>query len=220
MYMKMFPFTVLLLLLSCPLLAQKGRVPLADVLKKMRPGYYLLSKETINIKALPSTVDRFIKMRDKLATSPKGGYAMFVVAMILYARDETLGTRCFITIMDRSYVKQGGRGIKYKGYTLNRNGTRFFRYLKTHPYLGHIYIQKTDVRNKYALPKGNYTIRFNQATVRGKNRISLYAFTTSGNRPRPITLQKNNRGLWKAYGFSSVFTGPAKVPETIVDDDL
>jgi hypothetical protein len=52
--------------------------------------------------------------------------------------------------------------------------------------------------------------------------VKLYAYTTSGNMARPISLKKNNRGIWKAYGFSSLFVGVSKTPpkKESVDDEL
>ena len=60
----------------------------------------------------------------------------------------------------------------------------------------------------------------NQLTFRKDTDVSLYAFTTSGNFPRPLTLKKNNRGIWKVTNVSSLFVGVSKLPAKKVDDDI
>ncbi len=183
-------------------------------------GRYSLNDETIRIDALPATVEDFTNMRNTLARSPKGGYAMFVIAMLTYAKNKDLGIKFFTLIMDMDVLARNpGNPLNVQGYVPNGNTMSLVRQLDTRPYLPGIYIVGTTVENSYAvsLPA---TIEFRQATVRGEDTVSLYALTTSGNMARPITLRKNSNGLWKATEFSSMFVGASRIPRTQRVDNL
>ncbi len=47
------------------------------------------------ITNIPKTIEEFVEMRDRISTTPIGGAASFVVAMIIYTRDIYLGLNCF-----------------------------------------------------------------------------------------------------------------------------
>ena len=50
-------------------------------------------------------------------------------------------------------------------------------------------------------------------------RAKLFVFSSGADSPRPVTVKKNNRGLWKATSYSSLDVG-VRPPIVIVDDDL
>jgi len=146
--------------------------------------------------------------------------AMFVIAMLTYAKNKDLGIKFFTLIMDMDVLARNpGNPLNVQGYVPNGNTMSLVRQLDTRPYLPGIYIVGTTVENSYAvsLPA---TIEFRQATVRGEDTVSLYALTTSGNMARPITLRKNSNGLWKATEFSSMFVGASRIPRTQRVDNL
>lgn len=215
----------LLLFLLCGLVPQAWsapRVTLEEILTNSMPkGRYLLKDETIEISAFPKNLAEFVALRDQISDNPKGGVVMMIAAMKIYAEDENLGIQLFTIALDRSQLIRSVSKPNYKKFIPSTQATYFIRQIATHPYLFGIYIQGTKTKNAYALPsKPPYVFRFAQATVSGNDKITLYVATTSGNRPRPVTLKRNNRGVWKAVGISSLFVGPMKVPPRQVDDDL
>ncbi len=88
------------------------------------------------------------------------------------------------------------------------------------PYLGNIYMAGTVPENGYKLPAPPWVLTFRQATVESEDTVKLYANTTSGNMARPISLKRNDKGIWKAKEYSSVFVGVSKQPRNAVSDDL
>ena len=183
-------------------------------------GRYRLNDETIRIDALPASVEDFTNLRNTLARTPKGGYAMFVIAMMTYVKNKNLGTQFFTLIMDMDKLARNpGNPLNVQGYVPNGNTMYLVRQLDTRLYLPGIYLVGTSVDNGYAV-SFPASIEFRQATIRGEDTVSLYALTTSGNMARPITLRKNSNGLWKASEFSSMFVGASRIPRTQRVDNL
>ncbi len=194
-------------------------VSLNDAIASGR-GRHLLANETVEIAKMPATVEEFTAMRDELAKGPKGGYAMFVVAMLTYVKNKDLGLQFFTLIMEQSNLTKSCRNVPtVKGYCPNSSAIYKIKMLDTRLYLPGVYLVGTKVENgyKYTIPA---TVDFRQATIGGPEAITLYGHTTSGNMARPISLRKNNKGIWKAYEFSSMFVGVSKIPRVQRNDDL
>lgn len=183
------------------------------------PVYSRSRAGSITLPSIPDSVASFKAMRNELAKTPKGGAAMFIAAMIKYSQNKEMGIKFFTLIFDRYYIGNARRGPSVRGYAPNRAARSYIRYLRAKPYLGKVYIQGTNHRNAYKLPSAPYKITFNQIR-KGRRAVTLYVNTTSGNLARPIKLKKNNRGIWKAYGVSSLFVGVRHVPRRVQDDDL
>ncbi len=215
----------LILLLLIGMSGQMWGAPLVTLEELLtngtRNGRYLLKDESFTLESIPQSLEEFVALRDEIADNPKGGVAMMIVAMKVYAEDEELGTKLFTIALDRSALIRSVSKPNYKNYIPSTQSMYFIRQIATHPYLAGIYIEGTKAKTAYVLPqKPPYILRFAQATVSDKDEITLYVVTTSGNRPRPVKLKKNNRGIWKAIGFSSLFVGAMKAPKYQVDDDL
>ncbi len=195
------------------------RVSFEEAISKGR-GRHLLANESEKITRMPSTVTGFLNLRKEMGTHPKGASALFIIAMATYVKNPNLGTKFFTLIIDRYYITKNCRNTAtFKGYCPNRSALYHIRRLKRMSYLPGVYISGTNVSNSYAfnLPA---EISFNQVTVRGKERVSMYISTTSGNLARPLTLVKSSNGYWKAKNFSSLFVGVSRVPTKRVKDDL
>ena len=85
---------------------------------------------SVSIGAIPSTIEEFVAMRDEVAVTPSGGAAMFVVAMMNYAKDQTLGLQCFTAILvnDGSQLWDDPKG--YGGKSPNKNAMYFIDMIK------------------------------------------------------------------------------------------
>lgn len=173
----------------------------------------------IEIPEVPTTLEAFLALRDRLAVTPQGGAAVFVVATIIRTRDAELGKKCLTISLDQSRLVRGTRPW-YKGFAPSRDLMYHFGRLKSMPFLPGIYIQGTSPQTGYALTPGGLQIRWNGWKYnRASKGRKIFLHTTSGNLPRPLMMVKNNRGKWKVNELSSYFVGPSRMPAVKQPDD-
>lgn len=178
-------------------------------------------KMTVKVEAIPADVESFLAMRDALAVTPEGGAAVMLVALMKYMQDRTLGMQ-FITIaLDQGNLSPGNT---YKGYTPGA-GLMYHLNRFAEPYRKHIpwaYVSGATPQNDYQteLPY-LFEMSRNKSSEIAEDTIKVFVSCYGTDYPRPVTLKKNNRGLWKAYELSSLFldvVGPYS--QTHKDDDL
>jgi uncharacterized protein DUF6935 len=167
-----------------------------------------------------STVEEFIAFRDEAATTPEGGAATFVLAMLLWDRDPALGHDAMVIAVDASELRQDPDG--YRGFTLGNRAADFTaRYLEPRPYLARSYLLGTTPEQAYRAPEV-WAAQFsrNASSLISEDRVKVFVASSGADSPRPITLQRNNRGVWKAYEYSSLFVGIRPPTEEQPDDPL
>ena len=54
-------------------------------------------EHAVSLGTLPSTLEEFLALRDRVARTPEGGAAMFALALVCWARDTAVGEP-FITV--------------------------------------------------------------------------------------------------------------------------
>lgn len=177
------------------------------------------AQKTIEIQSVPKNMEEFINLRNEISQDADGGSALFIIAMMMYMEDETLGKHAFTVAIDRGNLVEDPNG--YKGYApgnglkyhLNRLSKEDFRRIT------HSYIKGTSSKNNYTLPKGSIKVvtTWNKYSKKSNGDIRLFVACSGAATPRPITMRKNNRGLWKVENFSSYFLGVVAPP---VDDGL
>ncbi len=175
--------------------------------------------QTVEIPALPTTIEEFVALRNDLATTPHGGVAVYMVALVLYSNDVDLGLKCLTVAMDASELSDGDA---YKGKSPSRMRLRELKdRIGAKPYIARSYFLGTSPENTYELPSGSLSvkIRHQAIDVITDERAKLFVYSTGADSPRPAIVQKNNRGLWKAKGYNSLDVG-VRPPVVIVDDDL
>ena len=177
----------------------------------------ILGQGTIKIDKVPGTIDEFIEMRNQIATTPEGGAAMFLLALKMYTENPELAKKCFVVMVDRNLLKAGN---VYKGYQLLDGDMNLIK-----NQLGH----DKNIPNSYikgSSPQNHYTVKLPYEYVFTSNRYSgdksagqfkLFVACSGASSPRPMSLKRNNRGIWKLTNWSSVLVGIAKPP---IDDDL
>ena len=178
-------------------------------------------QKIIEIEAIPESIEAFLALRDQIALTPQGGAVMFVLALLGYAKDQESGNKYLTISVDRANLQEDPTG--YKGWELiNREMQLIRRQLGQHPYLPLSYFQNTSPQIGYALPAAPFTFAFKSdsyspAEESGEQKIFIYC--SGADSPRPISLRRNNRGIWKAYGWSSLLMG-IRAPIKELDDDL
>jgi hypothetical protein len=177
----------------------------------------------ITVPAVPATLDDFLAYRDAVSQTPQGGAAVMVLALLLYAEDPDgdLGRQALTLAVDRSRLRPDPDGIK--GWGLGqRDHDHIRRQMRAHPHAPRSYVQGTTPDEGYRLPAPPLQIRVLETPHSGdedEGRYKVFVASSGADSPRPVTLQRNNRGLWKAVAWSSLTMG-VKPPATPVDDDL
>jgi hypothetical protein len=159
--------------------------------------------EAIQIDALPSTVEKFIELRDNLAKTPEGGAAMFVLAMIACVQDQELGTQFFTLMLEQEQLMKTD-----KGQVPNNAFKNWLKRLKEMPHLGHSYILGTTPDAKYVLPAAPYQLEITRnpySVIKENEVIKVFVKCSGADSARPIRMRLEN-GIWKASEYSSLFT--------------
>lgn len=173
--------------------------------------------KTVTITQQPRTVDEFVKLRDEIANTPEGGATIFLMAYKIYNENQSLGEQCLVIAVDRGSLQQGNI---YKGFQLMRGDiSRMNSQLSSNPKLPNSYIKGSSPENDYSvnLP---FVFEYSTNPYSGNEEegyLKLFVECSGADSPRPLHVQKNNRGIWKAKNWSSVLVGIKKKP---VDDDI
>ncbi len=163
------------------------------------------AQKTITVDKLPSSTDEFIQFRDKIATTPEGGTVAFIVACMLYSQNPTMGRECVIIQTDMSQLSQSNSG--YKGYNLTSSNDFQLKQIDNKKYIPFSYVQGTTQENGYQLPGGSIKIKIDRVADAGNGMKKVFVWSTGADSSRPITLKQNDKGVWKAYEFSSIMVG-------------
>lgn len=175
----------------------------------------------VTVERFPDSVEEFVALRDQLAATPQGGAVMMVLALQAYVRDPALGWPCLAIAVDRSRLQEGATG--YQGWELiPAERSRITSRLKGQAHLPWSYILGTSPEEGYRLPAPPYRLECSDNLYSGSLEAGSYKVfvrCSGAASPRPVTLKRNDRGLWKAYEWSSLLLGVIK-PANPQRDDL
>lgn len=178
--------------------------------------------KVMKLSKLPASPEEFINMRNKMARTPEGGATMFLAALLNLGKNEKLGMQCLTIAIDQSQVTSGN---VYKGYKPGRNTMYHLKRLKRGgrgnfwAYAPKAYLKGATLKNGYT-PSKPYKVVTSRNKYSGREssgKVKVY-IDVAGFRPRPVTMKRNDKGIWKAYEFSSFFLDVPKVPKK--KDDL
>ncbi len=177
--------------------------------------------EEIELAKIPSSAEEFTQMRNEIATTPEGGAAMTVAALLAFSKDKDLGLQCLTLILAKRNVMQGD---VYKGYaplgSIMYHVNRISGY-KMWPYLGYAYLKGATAKNDYAVspPYTVVTKRQKNSGTDASGKVKIFVYC-DGFRPRPIMLHRNDKGIWKAHELSSMFLNVTQPASMAPKDDL
>lgn len=181
----------------------------------------MVDPQIIAVEHLPDSVEEFVALRDQLATTPQGGAVMMVLALHAYVSDPALGWPCLTIAVDRSHLQEGATG--YKGWELiPAERQRIVSRLKEQEHLPRCYVSGTSPEEGYRLPPPPYRFELSDNLYSGSvesGRHKVFVRCSGAASPRPVTLKRNDRGLWKAYEWSSLLLGVVK-PANPQQDNL
>jgi hypothetical protein len=188
---------------------------------------------------LPKTVEEFLALRDEIMSNPDertkayGGASLFLYALLTQTFDRALGDKFLVITLTRDNLDKwqrkpwSGSEVDYKGYTWNRASSFHVTRILERPYLPKSHIKGTLATERYETDltqpitlvyrKQN---KFNQDPASGKYKV--FSCTSGAATCRPITLLRNNRGIWKVDEFSTlsvdIAVGAPKTDESLDDD--
>lgn len=175
------------------------------------------AQKMVETDKIPTTIEEFIAFRDKVATTPEGGAAVFAMAMILYTQNKELGNQALTVAMDLSQLEEGN---VYKGYQPPSALNYHLGNLSEKPYIARSYVQDAKPDNGYALPSSKIKFKTsrNSYSEQDNGDIKVFIQSSGADSPRPIALRKNEKGLWKAVNYNSLFVGIMPPASNVVDD--
>ncbi|WP_375561209.1 hypothetical protein ACE193_01245 [Bernardetia sp. OM2101] len=177
----------------------------------------------ITLDKLPTTIEEFLEMRNRISKTPEGGATTMIVALMLYSQNTELGLACLTIAVDKKRVSKTTKKEGYKGYIVSRNDLNLIQsQIKRSPYVPFSYVQGTNVDNGYKLPKGKLVFDFSTNKYSGDEKdgeIKLFIPSSGADSARPVRLHKNDAGIWKATEWSSLIVG-IRAPKVADDDDL
>ncbi len=166
-------------------------------------------RTSVPIPSLPTSIDEFLDLRDRVATSPEGGATMMVVSLLTFAEEEELGKACLACAVGSSRLVEGSQG--YKGQQLtNASLGRIRTQILGREHLPRSYVSGAEPENGYELgspPYGVECLRNPHSGDPASGRCKVFVVSSGADSPRPVTVAVNDRGIWKAIEWSSLLVG-------------
>jgi hypothetical protein len=143
-------------------------------------------------------VDDFLLLRDQLANTPEDGAALTIIALDAYVKNHPDALKFLTLILSQNNLQQSNSPNAYKGYEPSKNYFNYhFGRMQGKPSFMECYIINNQI-----------TFRRNQFSIINENQIKTFVISNvSSMSPRPITMEKNDKEIWKAKELSSLFLG-------------
>jgi hypothetical protein len=166
------------------------------------------------LDSMPSNISEFEALRDKLATTPEGGVLVLIAALKMYNENPGEGIKAMIVAVDQGLLSKSDGKDNYKGYALGSATVSLVKsQLGNYPYVINSYLPGATPGNNYVPGPLPYKFELTANQYSGdaaKGQIKLFIKSSGADSPRPVTLKKNSKGIWKAYEFSSIVVGIRK----------
>lgn len=163
--------------------------------------------KNIRIEQIPATTEEFIQLRNNMATTPEGGAAVFIIAAIKYTENPDTGRHWVIIATDKNWLSPSNSEKAYKGFDLGNSANFLLKQIDDKKYIPYSYLTGTSVANGYEPGNAPYQIAVERSADGGDGMVKVYIHSTGVDATRPITLKKNEAGMWKGFEYSSIFTG-------------
>lgn len=174
----------------------------------------LTGRNPVSIPSEPTTIEEFKSLQTNLATTPEGGAALLVLAISLYGKNQDLGTKAVILSVLSKNRQKSTKPSAVEGMDLGGSDKYLLGQLDKYKMLSNGYWKGAEPANGYKaslpLTVETYTNPYSGDESTGK--LKLFVATRGASSFRPVSVEKDSDGLWRAKEMSSLFVGmmPAK----------
>ncbi|GBF51968.1 signal peptide [Leptospira ryugenii] len=158
---------------------------------------------------VPGSITEFETLQTQLGTSPEGAVALMVLAIHLYGKDSQLGNQAIITAILKKNRQKSSKPTAYKGEDLGNGDRYLIGQLDKYKMLATGYFKGAEPGNGYTastpLTVETFTNPYSGDEASGK--IKLFVATKGASSYRPVTVEKESDGIWRAKEFSSLCVG-------------
>jgi hypothetical protein len=169
----------------------------------------MASLKPVRVDGIPGSIEQFVKMRDAIAQDPQGGAAAVVVALLLLADNEQLGLQCLAAAVDASRLEEGDDG--YDGLQLRSSELRLaVSQISGNGRIARSYFKGTAPQSGYELHPLPYELEFSANKYSGdaeSGTYKVFVACSGAASPRPVTVRKDESGIWRALEWSSLLVG-------------
>lgn len=174
----------------------------------------LTPRPEVVIPSAPLSIAEFESLQTNLAKTPEGAASLMVIAIHLYGKDQTLGNQTLISSILIKNRQKSNKPTAYKGEDLGNRDRYLVGQLDKYKMLANAYFKGSEPSNGYSpsIPLTVETFTNPYSGEESSGRIKLFVATRGAASFRPITVEKDSDGLWRAKEFSSLCVGmmPAK----------
>jgi len=158
----------------------------------------------IEITNLAHTQEQFQALQGRLASTPEGGAAVLVAALLSYVGGDAQAEAYVAAALDPAGLQSGALRVADR--------QRLQRQLKGREGIIHSYVEGATTANGYQLPDPPYRVAFSRNPYSGKEesgRVKVFVACSGAATPRPVTLKRGADGLWRGAEWSSLLMGVA-----------
>jgi uncharacterized protein DUF6935 len=166
----------------------------------------------VELGLLPPTLQDFQHLQEG-AVTPERAATLFIMAMLVHEDFPDIAKEMIIAATTQNNL-----------VTLSDGSMDLLPYMKDHlkrlgkdPAIARSYVTGATPQNDYQIPSGaGYAFKFsrNRLSEVSKTQVRVFVETSGAGTPRPVTLQKQQDGTWRAEEVGSLFVGiylPASV---------
>ncbi|GBF44303.1 signal peptide [Leptospira ellinghausenii] len=174
----------------------------------------LTERTPVSFPSEPNTIEEFKSIQAATATTPEGGVAVLVLAISLYGKNPELGRKAVVLSVLSKNRQKSNKPTAIDGVDLGGSDSYLLGQLDKYKMLPNGYWKGAEPSNGYT-PKLPLTVETYTNPYSGEEssgRIKLFVATKGASSYRPVTVEKDSDGLWRAKEMSSLFVGmmPAK----------
>ncbi|MCW7473086.1 hypothetical protein CH354_15000 [Leptospira levettii] len=174
----------------------------------------LTERTPVSFSSEPSTIEEFKSIQATTATTPEGGVAILVLAISLYGKNPELGRKAVVLSVISKNRQKSNKPTAIDGVDLGGSDSYLLGQLDKYKMLPNGYWKGAEPSNGYTpnLPLTVETYTNPYSGEESSGRIKLFVATKGASSYRPVTVEKDSDGLWRAKEMSSLYVGmmPAK----------
>jgi hypothetical protein len=137
---------------------------------------------------------------------------MLIIAAVKYTQDQGAGRHWAIIATDPYWLSASKADRAYKGFDLGNSADFSLKQVDGKNYIPRSYIKGATVNNGYEIGQPPYKIEIERTADAGDGMVKVFVRTSGADTARPITMRKNDAGVWKGFEYSSIFVSVKQPP--------